>query len=178
MVAVLLTVATINTYFAGAAELGASLARDGSLPALAGAARRAPPACPGERSGWWPGSGLVTTAVMAVLGLDTNSALLLTTATFALVYLAGTAAALLLLEGWGRFAAVRLGGRLGRAGRGDRLARAGAARRRCSGCVVGPSAKPARFGALTLGNRCQRRSRALAESAVGAFTAAPLGSCA
>jgi amino acid efflux transporter len=32
VVAVLLTFATINTYFAGAAEMGASLARDGSLP--------------------------------------------------------------------------------------------------------------------------------------------------
>ncbi len=43
--------------------------------------------------------------VMGVLGLDTDSALLLTTATFALVYLAGTAAALALLEGWSRVAA-------------------------------------------------------------------------
>ena len=43
---------------------------------------------------------------MAVLELDTNSALLLTTATFALVYLAGTAAAVVLLEGWGRSAAL------------------------------------------------------------------------
>ena len=43
---------------------------------------------------------------MAVLGQDTDSALLLTTATFALVYLVSTAAAVRLLDGWGRSAAV------------------------------------------------------------------------
>jgi amino acid efflux transporter len=105
VVAVLLTLATINTYFAGAAELGASLARDGSLPAWL-ARREGASGVPRRALGVVAGLGLVTTAVMAVLGLDTNSALLLTTATFALVYLAGTAAALLLLDGWGRFAAV------------------------------------------------------------------------
>ena len=72
---------------------------------------------------------------MAVLGLDTNSALLLTTATFALVYLAGTAAALLLLEGWGRFAAVVSVVASAGLVAVHRLARAGATRSRCSGCV-------------------------------------------
>ena len=43
---------------------------------------------------------------MAVLALDTDSTLLFVTATFALVYLASTAAAVRLLDGWGRFAAV------------------------------------------------------------------------
>ncbi len=56
VVAVLLTFATINTYFAGAAELGASLARDGSLPGFLavrhGAGRRASAgARPGGRAG-------------------------------------------------------------------------------------------------------------------------------
>jgi hypothetical protein len=42
---------------------------------------------------------------MALLDLDTDSTLLFVTAAFALAYLAGTAAALRLLTGWGRFAA-------------------------------------------------------------------------
>jgi amino acid efflux transporter len=105
LVAVLLTVATINTYFAGAAELGASLARDGSLPGWF-AARVGPAGIPRRALGVVAGLGLATTAGMAVLGLDTNSALMLTTATFALVYLAGSAAAVVLLESWGRSAAV------------------------------------------------------------------------
>jgi amino acid efflux transporter len=105
VVAVLLTVATINTYFAGAAEMGASLARDGSLPGWL-AQRDGPGGVPRRALGVVAGLGLATTAVMGVLGLDTTSTLLLTTATFALVYLAATAAAVVLLEGWGRVAAV------------------------------------------------------------------------
>ena len=105
VVAVLLTVATINTYFAGAAELGASLARDGSLPGWL-AQRVGAAGVPRRALGLVAGLALATTAGMAVLGLDTNSALLLTTATFALVYLAATAAAVVLLDGWGRIAAL------------------------------------------------------------------------
>jgi amino acid efflux transporter len=105
VVAVLLTVATVNTYFAGAAELGASLARDGSLPGWL-AQRAGAAGVPRRALGMVAGIGLATTAAMAVLGRDTNSALLLTTATFALVYLAGTAAAVVLLDGWGRLAGV------------------------------------------------------------------------
>jgi amino acid efflux transporter len=105
VLAVLLTVATINTYFAGAAELGASLARDGSLPGwLAG--RSGPTGVPRRALALVAVLGLLTTGTMAVLGLDTNSALLLTTATFALVYLTATASAVVLLTGWGRSAAV------------------------------------------------------------------------
>jgi amino acid efflux transporter len=103
--AVLLTVATINTYFAGAAELGASLARDGSLPSWL-AARRGRLGVPRRALGLVAFTGLATTAAMAVLGLDTTSTLLFVTATFALVYLAATAAAVRLLDGWSRFAAV------------------------------------------------------------------------
>jgi amino acid efflux transporter len=105
VVAVLLTVATINTYFAGAAELGASLARDGSLPGWL-ARREGRSGVPRRALGTVAGLALVTIAAMAVLDLDTDSALLVTTATFALVYLAGTGAAVLLLDGWGRSAAV------------------------------------------------------------------------
>jgi amino acid efflux transporter len=105
VLAVLLTVATINTYFAGAAELGASLARDGSLPGWL-AVRSGPTGVPRRALALVAVLALLTIGVMAVLGLDTDSALLLTTATFALVYLTATAAAVVLLDGWGRVAAV------------------------------------------------------------------------
>lgn len=105
VLAVLLTVATINTYFAGAAELGASLARDGSLPRWL-AARAGPQRVPRHALGVVAALGLLTTLVLAVLERDTDATLLLTTATFALVYLLGTAAAVRLLTGWGRVAAV------------------------------------------------------------------------
>ena len=105
VVAVLLTVATINTYFAGAAEMGASLARDGSLPAFL-AVRSGPGTVPRRALAVVATLGLVTTAVLAVLEQDTDTTLLFTTGTFSLVYLAGTAAAFRLLRGWGRVAAV------------------------------------------------------------------------
>ncbi|MEO6511497.1 MAG: amino acid permease [Nocardioides sp.] len=103
VVAVLLTIATINTYFAGAAELGASLAREGSLPSWL-AVRSGPSGVPRRALGLVAVLAMVTIVVMALLGLDTDSALLVTTATFGLTYLAGTAAAVRLLTGWGRFA--------------------------------------------------------------------------
>ena len=105
VIAVLLTIATINTYFAGAAELGASLARDGSLPAWL-AARAGPSGVPRRSLGLVAVLALLTTGVLAVLGLDTDSTLLIATATFGLTYLVGTAAAVRLLTGWGRFAGV------------------------------------------------------------------------
>jgi len=105
VVAVLLTVATINTYFAGAAEMGASLARDGSLPAGL-AVRSGPRTIPRRALAVVTSLALATTAVLALLEQDTDATLLFTTGTFSLVYLAGTAAAVLLLRGWGRVAAV------------------------------------------------------------------------
>jgi amino acid efflux transporter len=105
VVAVLLTVATINTYFAGAAEMGASLARDGSLPAYLGA-RAGPGGVPRRALALVAVLGLATTVVLAALGRDTDATLLFTTGTFSLVYLLATAAAVRLLRGWGRVAAV------------------------------------------------------------------------
>ena len=97
VVAVLLTIATINTYFAGAAELGASLARDGSLPAFL-AVRSGRRCVPRRALALVARDGaLATTAVLAVLGRDTDATLLVTTATFSLVYVVGTAAAVRLL---------------------------------------------------------------------------------
>jgi amino acid efflux transporter len=103
VVAVLLTIGTMNSYFAGAARLGAALARDGSLPAWLdqrGEPRRAL---------------LVTTAialgtlgVMAATGAGTDRTLLVTTGTFSVAYLIATAAAVRLLPAgsWGRRAAI------------------------------------------------------------------------
>jgi amino acid efflux transporter len=105
VVAVLLTVATINTYFAGAAEMGASLARDGSLPASL-AVRSGPATVPRRALAVVATLALATTGVLAVLDRDTDTTLLFTTGTFSLVYLLGTAAAVRLLRGWGRVAAL------------------------------------------------------------------------
>ena len=52
VVAVLLSVGAINAYFAGGARLGAALARDGSLPALAGPAAPPPARSPVARWPW------------------------------------------------------------------------------------------------------------------------------
>ena len=92
VVAVLLTVGAVNAYFAGAARLGAALARDGALPARAvGTPRK---------------SLLFVTAgslVSMALPLDLHTAMLLVTGCFTLVYVLGTAAALRLLPpGWAR----------------------------------------------------------------------------
>jgi amino acid efflux transporter len=90
IVAVLLTVGAVNAYLAGGSRLGAALARDGALPArLTGTPRR---------SLCLIGVGSL---VAIALPLSTNSALLLVTGCFTLVYVLGTAAALRLLpRGW------------------------------------------------------------------------------
>lgn len=103
VVALLLTIGTMNSYFAGAARLGSALAREGSLPrwlAQTGEPRRALVAS--------TAIALLTTGVMAATGLRTSTTLLATTGTFALAYLIATAAAVRLLprRTWGRRAAV------------------------------------------------------------------------
>lgn len=105
VVAVLLTVGTMNAYFAGTARLGAALARDGSLPAwlahgtVAGQTPRRSLLLTGVLA-------LTTVAALAATGRPTDTTLLLTTGTFTLVYLLGTAAAVRLLTGAGRACAV------------------------------------------------------------------------
>jgi amino acid efflux transporter len=103
IVAVLLTVGTMNSYFAGAARLGAALARDGSLPRWLdqrGEPRRALLVT--------TVLGLGTLGVMAVTGASTERTLLITTGTFSVAYLVATTAAVRLLPArtWGRRAAV------------------------------------------------------------------------
>ncbi len=105
VVAVLLTVGTMNTFFAGAAKLGAALARDGALPGwfAEGSSAGAVP----RRSLLIVGGGaLVSLTVTAVAGLDLTATMLLATSSFTLVYLLGSAAAVRLLPpGWARRAA-------------------------------------------------------------------------
>ncbi|WP_125777797.1 APC family permease [Antribacter gilvus] len=96
VLAVLLTIGAINVYFAGGSRMGASLARDGALPAWL--AR-------GSATGQVPRRSLAviivlalgTTAVLALLHLPTDAVLLMATGTFSLLYVIAAAAALRLL---------------------------------------------------------------------------------
>ncbi len=107
VIAVLLTAGAMNAYFAGGAKLGAALGRDGALPTWF--AR-------GSRSGDVPRRSLaviaalclVALAVTAVAAFDLHTSVLVTTGSFTLVYLAGTAAAVRLLPrpGWAWIGAV------------------------------------------------------------------------
>lgn len=94
--ALLLTFGTMNAYFAGAAKLGAALGRDGALPAWL---------AQGSSAGDVPRRSLALIAGLATAmffvavlgGIGSKPLVLLTTGSFALVYLLGTAAALRLL---------------------------------------------------------------------------------
>jgi amino acid efflux transporter len=103
VVALLLTVGTMNSYFAGAARLGAALARERSLPTWldqSGEPRRALIVV--------AMTGLGTLGVMAVTRAGTERTLLVTTGTFSVAYLVATGAAVKLLprRSWGWIAAV------------------------------------------------------------------------
>lgn len=94
--AVLLTLGTMNAYYAGAAKLGAALGRDGGLPSWLGR---------GSGTGQAPRRSLAVlgtsaTAVLAVVvaaGIGTRPLVSLTTGLFVAVYLVGVAAAVKLL---------------------------------------------------------------------------------
>ncbi len=96
LVAVLLTVGAMNAYFAGAAKLGAALGRDRALPVWF--AR-------GSLSGEVPRRSLSVVVLLslaglgltAALGSDLEASVLVTTGSFTLVYVIGTAAAVRLL---------------------------------------------------------------------------------
>ncbi|MEV6837183.1 amino acid permease [Streptomyces sp. NPDC051133] len=95
-VAVLLTLGTMNAYFAGAAKLGAALGRDGALPAWFGR---------GSSAGEVPRRSLAVVTGLSCLAVVATTAaavgprplVLLTTGSFVTVYALGTAAALRLL---------------------------------------------------------------------------------
>ena len=107
VIAVLLTVGTVNAYFAGAAKLGAALGRDGSLPAWF---------AHGSSSGEVPRRSLsvlvvlcaVSVALSAGFDVDVKATVLLITGAFTLVYVLATASAVRLLprHSWPRFAAI------------------------------------------------------------------------
>lgn len=106
-IAVLLTVGAINAYFAGAARLGASLSLAGAMPEWLGGDLRAGADNPRRALVVVALGGLGVTIGGAALGARTDATLLVTTGTFALVYVVGTAAAVRLLPGgWPRVAAV------------------------------------------------------------------------
>jgi amino acid efflux transporter len=89
--ALLLTLGTMNAYFAGAAKLGAALGRDGALPGWL---------AEGSRAGDVPRRSLAVVAGLATLvsaGVGPKPLVLLTTGSFVTVYALGTAAALRLL---------------------------------------------------------------------------------
>lgn len=96
VVAVLLTLGTMNAFFAGAAKLGSALGRDGAMPLWL---------AQGSSAGEVPRRSLLVVGVLslaslaatAVFHLELTSTMLLTTGSFTLVYLLGSAAALKLL---------------------------------------------------------------------------------
>lgn len=105
--ALLLTLGTMNAYYAGAAKLGAALGRDGALPAWfarGSSAGEVPRRSLAFMSGL-AGSGL---AAVAVADIGPKPLVLLTTGCFALVYALGAGAALRLLPrgGWARRSAL------------------------------------------------------------------------
>ena len=107
VIAVLLTVGTVNAYFAGAAKLGAALGRDGSLPTWF---------AHGSSSGEVPRRSLsvlvvlcaASVALSAGFDVDVKATVLLITGAFTLVYVLATAAAVRLLprRSWPRLAAI------------------------------------------------------------------------
>jgi amino acid efflux transporter len=101
VIAVLLTMGAINAYLAGSAQLGAALAREGSLPSRLGAVHGTG-RIPRRSLALNAVLGGIALAVVAVAGLGTTPMVLLTTGAFTLVYLFGTAAAVRLLRGWRR----------------------------------------------------------------------------
>jgi amino acid efflux transporter len=107
VIAVLLTVGAINSYFAGASRLGAALAITGAMPRWLGSDVGDGRRTPRHALTVVAGLGLLVTVGEAVLDKPTDATLLVTTGTFALVYVVGTAAAVRLLPGgWPRVAAL------------------------------------------------------------------------
>src|SRR5215475_2917417 len=105
--AVVMSMGAMNAYFAGSAKLGAALGRDGALPAWF---------AHGSSVGEVPRRSLLVIAALAGLalgitaltGVGLRPSVLLTTGSFVLVYVLGTAAALRLLPRgtWAHRAAV------------------------------------------------------------------------
>jgi amino acid efflux transporter len=96
VVAVLLTLGTMNAYFAGAAKLGAALGRDGALPAWLARGSVAGEV-PRRSLGLLSALAFVALAVVAATHVSVRPLVLLTTALLVAVYAVGVAAAVRLL---------------------------------------------------------------------------------
>jgi len=96
VVAVLLTIGAMNAYYAGASRLGASLARDGALPAWLARGSEAGQV-PRRSTVLITVASLLSLGVAVVLDLGLTPLMLLATGCFTLVYVLGTGAALRLL---------------------------------------------------------------------------------
>lgn len=94
--ALLLTLGTMNAYYAGTAKLGAALGRDGALPAWLGRGSTAGEV-PRRSLALVSGLSGLALAAVAVAEVGPTPLVLLTTGSFATVYALGTAAALRLL---------------------------------------------------------------------------------
>ncbi|WP_240977143.1 amino acid permease [Knoellia koreensis] len=95
-VAVLLTFGAMNAYYAGGSRLGASLAREGALPAYL-ARGSGPGEVPRRALALIAVESLAGLVVSEVLGLGFTPLMLLATGCFTLVYVLGTGAAVRLL---------------------------------------------------------------------------------
>jgi amino acid efflux transporter len=105
IVALLLTFGVMNTYYAGAAKLGAALGRDGALPGWFARGSSAGEV-PRRSLGLVAGLAAFGLAVVAATGIGAKPLVLATTGMFVLVYAVGVAAAVRLLTGRGRALAV------------------------------------------------------------------------
>lgn len=94
--ALLLTLGTMNAYFAGAAKLGAALARDGALPAWLAAGNLAGDV-PRRSLAVVSGLTVLCMGAVALTGVGPKPLVLMTTGSFIMVYAIGCAAALRLL---------------------------------------------------------------------------------
>jgi amino acid efflux transporter len=95
-VAVLLTLGTMNAYFAGAAKLGAALGRDGALPAWLARGSVAGEV-PRRSLGLLSGLAFLALAVVAATHVSVRPLVLLSTALLVAVYAVGVAGAVRLL---------------------------------------------------------------------------------
>lgn len=96
VVALMLTLGTMNAYFAGAAKLGAALARDGAFPAWLARGSQAGEV-PRRSLAVISGTCTLSLIIAALLDLGTAQLVLVTVGAFVLVYVLGSAAAIRLL---------------------------------------------------------------------------------
>jgi len=99
--AVLLTFGVVNTYFAGAAKLGAALGRDGALPSWLASGSRAGEV-PRRSLGVLLAGVVVTLVVVLAAGIGPHLLVSVTSGLFVTVYAVGVAAAVKLLPTGGR----------------------------------------------------------------------------